>query len=156
LTASSAAITGLVASPLASLAVPSVTADEFNVILRDSARSISRVEFSGPKSETVTVILLDGTAFQIRDIVESSTDPRSPLKIAAACRENGVPSKFVEIEALLAKAPKRTKLYTNQRVLDAQEKERERQARIQKDEEDRLAALYKMEQEEAVAQSMLK
>ena len=126
-----------------------VTTTEFTTILRDSARSISRVEFSGPRSETVTVRLIDGTAFGISDAIESPTDPRSPLKIAAACRESGVPTKFVELEAVLANAPKRKKVYTNERVLEAAEKEKERQARMQKDEEDRLAALYKMEQEEA-------
>ncbi|EEC49417.1 predicted protein [Phaeodactylum tricornutum CCAP 1055/1] len=140
---------GAFAVALPSNAIPMVTADEFNIILRDSSRSITRVEFSGPKSETVTVRLVDGTAFGIKDIVESSTDPRSPLKIAAACRESGVPSKFVELEAVLANAPKKKKLYTNQRVAEANEKEKERLARIAQDEENRLAELYRMEVAEA-------
>lgn len=67
--------------------VPMLSLDEFLVILRDSARSIQRVEFSGPRGETVRVRLIDGTAFGIKDIIESPTDPRSPLKVQAACRE---------------------------------------------------------------------
>ena len=67
--------------------VPMLTLDEFLIILRDSARSIQRVEFSGPKAETVRVRLIDGTVFGIKDIIESPTDPRSPLKVQAACRE---------------------------------------------------------------------
>lgn len=126
-------------------AIPMVSVDEFSILLRDSSLSVQLVEFSGPKSETVTVKLVDGTTFGIKDIIESSTDPRSPLKIAAACRESGVKTKFVDLESILASAPKRKKLYTNQRVQDAQEKERLKQERIRVDEEDRLAQLRKME-----------
>ena len=53
------------------------------------------------------------------------------------------------MEAILATAPKKTKMYTNQRVQDAAAKEKERLERLAKDEEERLAQLYKMEQEEA-------
>lgn len=67
--------------------IPMLTTDEFFIILRDSSKSIQRVEFSGPKAETVLVKLIDGTKFGLSDIIESSTDPRSPLKIQAACRE---------------------------------------------------------------------
>lgn len=67
--------------------IPVITTDEFLIILRDSAKSIQRVEFSGPKAETVRVKLIDGTQFGLSDVVESSTDPRSPLKVQAACRE---------------------------------------------------------------------
>lgn len=123
-----------------------VTTDEFLVILRDSFRSVERVEFNGAKSEIVTVRLVDGTTFGIKDIVESSTDPRSPLKIAAICRENQIPTKFFNIEAALASAPKRKKMYTNQRVAEAAAKEKERLARMQKDEEERLEELSRMEQ----------
>ena len=105
----------------------------------------------GPRSESVLVKLVDGTTFGIKDIIESSTDPRSPLKVAAACRESGVKTKFVDLEAVLASAPKKKKLYTNQRVQDAQQKEKERLERIQRDEEERLAQLEKMEKEEASA-----
>lgn len=111
--------------------------------------SIQIVEFSGPKSETVTVRLVDGTTFGIKDVIESATDPRSPLKLAAACRESGVKTKFVDLESVLASAPKKKKLYTNQRVQEAQEKERERQERIRRDEEERLEQLRKLELEEA-------
>ena len=82
--------------PVAALAedgkVPMLTTEEFFIIVRDSAKSIQRVDFSGPKSETVRVLLIDGTVFGISDVVESSTDPRSPLKVQAACRE--AKSKF--------------------------------------------------------------
>lgn len=67
--------------------MPMLTTDEFLIVLRDSAKAIQRVEFSGPKAETVVVRLVDGTAFGISDVVESPTDPRSPLKVQAACRE---------------------------------------------------------------------
>ena len=133
--------------PQSSSAIPMVSMDEFGIILRDSPLSVEVVEFSGPKSETVLVKLVDGTTFGIKDIVESATDPRSPLKVAAACREEGVKTKFVDLEAILATAPKKKKLYTNQRVQEAQEKERARLERIQKDEENRLAQLAKMEED---------
>jgi hypothetical protein len=126
-----------------------VTTAEFDIILRDSARSVQVVEFSGPKNENVVVRLVDGTSFGIRDVVESPTDPRSPLKIAAVCRENKVPTRFVDIEAVLASAPKKKKIYANTRVLEAAEKEKEKAARMQQDEEERLAALAKMKEEEA-------
>jgi hypothetical protein len=126
-----------------------ISSAQFDILLRNSARSVKQVEFSGPKSETVTVRLMDGTAFGIKDVIESSVDPRSPLKIAATCRENLVPTKFVDFEAALAAAPKKKKLYANERVLEAAEKEREKKARMQQDEEDRIAALFQMEQEAA-------
>ncbi|KAG7357010.1 hypothetical protein IV203_001698 [Nitzschia inconspicua] len=130
-------------------AIPMVTVDEFAIILRDSPLSVKVVEFSGPKSENIVVKLVDGTTFGIKDIIESSTDPRSPLKIAAACRESGVRTKFVDLEAILASTPKKKKLYTNQRVQEAQEKEKERLERIRRDEEQRLAELAEMEQQQA-------
>ena len=126
-------------------ATPMITTDEFTIILRDSARSIVRVEFAGPKNDQVQVLLLDGTRFGLKDVVESSTDPRSPLKIAAMCRGAGVPTKFVNLEAALAVAPKRTKSYANARVQEAALKEKEKLARMQQDEQDRLAALAEMQ-----------
>lgn len=60
-----------------------------------------------------------------------------------------VPFKNLQMESILATAPKKTKLYTNQRVQEAASREKERLERIAKDEQDRLAALYKLEQEEA-------
>lgn len=124
-----------------------VSPDEFNIILRDSARSIRVVEFTGPKSETITVRLVDGSSFGIKDIIESSVDPRSPLKISAACRENKVPTKFPELEALLAnQSPSKKKIYSNSRVAEAAAKEKDKKIRMEQDEVDRLAALYKQEQ----------
>jgi hypothetical protein len=139
--------------PRSALAIPMASVDEFGIILRDSPLSVQVVEFSGPKGENVLVRLVDGTTFGIKDIIESSTDPRSPLKVSAACREVGVKTRFVDLEAILATAPKKKKMYTNQRVQEAQEKERARLERIQKDEEDRLAQLARMELEEQVAAS---
>ena len=127
--------------------IPMVTADEFNIIIRDSARGITRVEFSGPKSDTVIVRLVDGTAFGIKDVIESSVDPRSPLKIAANCRENKVPTRFVDIEAVLSTTNKRRKKYTNSRVAEADRKEGEKKIRLQEDEENRLAELFRQEQQ---------
>ena len=53
------------------------------------------------------------------------------------------------MEQILATAPKKTKMYTNQRVQDAAAKEKERLERLARDEEERLAKLYQMEEEEA-------
>mmetsp|Transcript_14216 Transcript_14216/g.39156 ORF Transcript_14216/g.39156 Transcript_14216/m.39156 type:complete len:212 (-) Transcript_14216:1291-1926(-) len=134
-------------APQIANAIPMVTTDEFSIILRDSPLSIELVEFTGPKSETVTVRLVDGTVFGLKDVIESSSDPRSPLKVAAACRENGVKFKFSSMEAALASVPRKKTLYTNQRVQDAAEKEREKAERIRRDEEDRLMQLRKMNEE---------
>lgn len=130
-------------------AIPMITTDEFRTILGDSAQAIKVVEFTGPKSETVTVKLVDGTSFGISDVVESAVDPRSPLKISALCRENLVATKFATLEAALAGAPKKKKMYTNERVQIAAEKEKARKERIEADEADRLAQLYSYEQAEA-------
>jgi hypothetical protein len=128
----------------AAWAMPVVTTDEFTSIIRDSARSIERVEFSGPKSEIVVVRLVDGTFFGIKDVVESSTDPRSPLKIAAMCNANKIPYKFVDIEAALAASPRKKKVYANSRVLEAAEKQKEKALRMQQDEELRQSELAEM------------
>eukprot|EP00977_Amphora_coffeiformis_P011137 scaffold2657_cov89-Amphora_coffeaeformis.AAC.31 len=132
-------------------AIPMISTEEFRVILQDSAQAIKQVEFSGPKSEIVTVKLVDGTSFGINDVIESAVDPRSPLKIQAMCRENLVATKFTTLEAALTNAPKKKKLYTNERVQIAAEKERARQERIEADEADRLTKLYAYELEEAKA-----
>lgn len=125
-------------------ALPMVTPEEFDVILRDSARSIDKVEFSGPKSETVVVRLVDGTAFGIKGVVESSTDPRSPLKIAAACKAYQVPARFVDLEGVLAASPRKKKMYTNARVLEAAAREEEKKLRLQQDEAIRQSELAQM------------
>ena len=115
-------------------AIPMITTDEFRIILRDSAQAIKLVEFSGPKSEVVTVKLVDGTSFGLSDVIESSIDPRSPLKIAAMCRENLVATKFASLEAALSSAPKKKKIYSNERVQIAAEKEKARKERMEQDE----------------------
>lgn len=57
------------------------------------------------------------------------------------------------MEAILANAPKKTKMYTNQRVQDAAGREKERLERLAKDEEERLAKLFEMEQKEDAARA---
>lgn len=135
-------------------AIPMLKTSEFEVIMRDSPYSIQVVEFSGPKSETVTVRLVDGTSFGIKDVVESSIDPRSPLKIAATCRENQVKTRFVDLESFLSTTPKKKTLYTNERVQVAQQKEREKAERLRKDEEERLEALRRLDEQEKATTSV--
>ena len=134
-----ASATGLFSFQQSAMAMPMATAEEFNTVVRDSPLSIKVVEFSGPKSETVVVKLLDGTVFGIKDVVESSIDPRSPLKIVATCKSANVKTSFVELEALLAGSPKKKKMYTNERVQKAYELQAAQKERIRLDELDRLA-----------------
>mmetsp|Transcript_29209 Transcript_29209/g.45911 ORF Transcript_29209/g.45911 Transcript_29209/m.45911 type:complete len:220 (-) Transcript_29209:152-811(-) len=135
--------------------IPSVTSSEFDVILRDSAKSIVSVELSGVKSETALVRLADGTTFSISDLVESSTDPRSPLKLVARCRLYNVPVKNVGLAAALSgensiigTSGKKKKSYMNKQVQKAEEKEQAKRERMAEDERERLAELYRMEGEE--------
>ena len=128
----------------------SVTSEQFETLLKDSFRSIQIVEFSGTKSENCRVRLLDGTTFTISDLVESPTDPRSPLKLQALCRGYNVPIKNVGLESVLANTPKRKKVYMNSRVQEAAAKEAAKKERMRLDEEERMRALYLMEQEEAI------
>ena len=146
-----AAATGLFSFQQSALAFPMASVDEFDSILRDSPLSVRVVEFSGPKSETVIVNLVDGTMFGLKDIIESSSDPRSPLKVVASCQKANVKTKFVDLEAALAGSPKKRKMYTNERVQKAYELQREKQERIRLDELDRLAQVAKMEEEEKAA-----
>ena len=134
----------LLTLPKPAHAIPMVTISEFRTILRDNSRSLARVEFSGPRQETVLVVLQDGTTFGISDVVDSPVDPRSPLQVQAMCRENEVPVKFTDLEALL-QGKGRGKLYTNERVQQANLKEEEKKARMAQDEVDRQAALQRME-----------
>lgn len=134
--------------------IPSVTSSEFDVILRDSAKSIVSVELSGVKSETALVRLADGTTFSISDLVESSTDPRSPLKLVARCRLYNVPVKNVGLAAALSgensiigSSGKKKKSYMNKQVQKAEEKEQAKRERMAEDERERLAELYRMEGE---------
>jgi len=144
-----AASTAFITSP--ALAIPSVTVSEFEEILKNSARSVDIVEFAGPKSDIVTVKLVDGTAFGISDVVESSTDPRSPLKLVATLRSYKVPCKFMTLENALSKTTttKTKKSYANERVQLAAQKEREKAERMAQDEAERQAELARMEQEES-------
>lgn len=121
------------------------TVDEFNTVLRDSPLSIQIVEFSGPRSETVVVKLVDGTTFGIKDIVESSSDPRSPLKVVASCREANVKTRFVDLEAALAGSSRKKKMYTNERVQKAYELQAAQKERMRLDELDRLAQVEAQE-----------
>ena len=130
--------------------IPSVTVSEFQDIVRDSAKSIAIVEFSGPKSETAVARLVDGTVFEITGLTDSPSDPRSPLKLAAICRASKIPTKFLTLElAVSTSGSKKKKSYANTRVQEAAAKEREKKARMEADEQQRLAELYQMEEAEA-------
>jgi len=132
--------------------IPSVTSSEFDTILKDSAKSILSVDLSGPKSETAIVKLVDGTAFTISDLVESSTDPRSPLKLVARCRLYKIPVKNTGLlsavsgdGAIITSSGKKKKSYSNPRVAEAERKEKAKRARMEEDERERLEELYRME-----------
>lgn len=119
-----------------------ITMNQFiTTVLRDSASSIRQMEFSGPQSETVRIILQDNSVFGISDVIESPTDPRSPLKLAAAAKANGIPVRFVNLEALLTR---NKAIYTNERVQAAAVKEQEKARRMQADEELRLMEMANM------------
>lgn len=133
-------------------AIPMVTTEEFESIIRDSSKSIQMVEFAGTNGEVVTVRLLDGTTFGLSDVVESPVDPRSPLKVRATCRAFNVPTKFTAFDGVLAAAPKKKKVYMNKIVQRAEERSVLQAERMRADEEERLAELYQMEEEEAKRQ----
>jgi len=132
--------------------IPSVTSSEFDIILKDSAKSVLAVELSGPKSETALVKLVDGTAFTISDLVESSTDPRSPLKLVARCRLYKIPVKntglISVLNAEISDSGKKKKSYMNPRVQEAEKKQQAMRERMAEDERDRLQELYNMEGKE--------
>ncbi|KAL3781433.1 hypothetical protein HJC23_000996 [Cyclotella cryptica] len=134
---------------------------EFDTILRTAAKSIALVQHSGPKSETCLVTLVDETTFSISDLIESSTDPRSPSKLVARCRLYNVPVKNVGLLSALGiiesedavkigESGRKKKNYSNERVRMAEEKEREKRLRMEEDERERLEELYKMQGEEGV------
>lgn len=129
-------------------ALPMVTVFEFEKILKDSAKSVSGVTFSGPKLDIVVVTLIDGTQFGISDIYESPTDPRSPLKLIATCRSYKIPTKSLGLEeavlSLSSSGSKKKVVYMNERVRVAAEKEREKKLRMEQDELDRQAELEQM------------
>ncbi|GFH59304.1 hypothetical protein CTEN210_15780 [Chaetoceros tenuissimus] len=138
-----------VVDPQVANAIPGVTVAEFETILKTSAKSVALVEFSGSKSENAVVTLIDSTKFIITDLFESSTDPRSPLKLIATCRSYGVPTKNVGLEeavlSLSSSGSKKKKVYMNERVRKAAELEREKKERMEQDERDRLAELEKQQ-----------
>jgi len=141
----------LVSYPKKSNALPGVTVAEFEKIVRDSAKSIKIVELSGPKSETAIVTLKDNTQFAIVDLYESSVDPRSPLKLLATCRLNNVQTKSVGMENALksvSSGSRKKKVYMNQRIQVAAEKEREKAERLKEDEIERLKELEEIEEED--------
>mmetsp|Transcript_7242 Transcript_7242/g.10330 ORF Transcript_7242/g.10330 Transcript_7242/m.10330 type:complete len:212 (+) Transcript_7242:100-735(+) len=144
----SAAAAGTIILPGNANAIPGITVAEFESIMRTSARSISIVEFSGSKSETAIVTLLDGTTFSITDLFESSTDPRSPLKLIASCRSYKVPTKNVGLEDALSSfansGSKKKRVYMNERVRVAAEKERAKKIRMDEDERERLSETLRM------------
>eukprot|EP00584_Thalassiosira_punctigera_P021199 CAMPEP_0172552946 /NCGR_PEP_ID=MMETSP1067-20121228/47292_1 /TAXON_ID=265564 ORGANISM="Thalassiosira punctigera, Strain Tpunct2005C2" /NCGR_SAMPLE_ID=MMETSP1067 /ASSEMBLY_ACC=CAM_ASM_000444 /LENGTH=227 /DNA_ID=CAMNT_0013341023 /DNA_START=30 /DNA_END=713 /DNA_ORIENTATION=+ len=150
--ASASALVLAPTSANADSSIPSVTSAEFDTILKDSAKSILSVELSGPKSETAMVKLVDGTTFTIGDLVESSTDPRSPLKLVARCRLYKIPVKNTGLVSALSgegsvisASGRKKKNYMNPRVQEAERKEREKRERMAEDERERLEELYLME-----------
>ena len=130
-----------------SLAIPSVTVSEFEQIVRNSARSVQIVEFAGPKGDIVTVRLVDGTSFGLSDVIESATDPRSPLKLLATLRSYKIPTKFMTLENALSNTKTKRKNYSNERVQLAAEKEKEKAERLAQDAAEREAELYRMKEE---------
>lgn len=125
-----------------------------SIVLKDSAKSILGVELSGPKSETALVKLVDGTTFEISDLRESPTDPRSPLKLVSRCRLYKVPIKNTGLLSAvgsdgISKSGKKKKSYANERVRLAEEKNKERAERMAQDERERLEELYRLEGEDS-------
>jgi len=151
-----AASIGVFSFQQSAMAMSMASFDEFGILLKDSPSSVDVVEFSGPKGETIIVKLVDGTQFGIKDIVESPVDPRSPLKVQANCNEAGVATKFVDLENMLAGLDTtKRKVYTNERVQKATVKNEARKERMRIDEEDRLAELVQIEQQEVAKMERL-
>ena len=95
--------------------------------------------------------LVDGTQFSVSDLIESPTDPRSPLKLVSRCRLYNVPVKNVGLLSAVGvtgESGKKKKLYSNERVRAAEEKNAERRQRMEEDERERLAELYRQQQQE--------
>mmetsp|Transcript_38552 Transcript_38552/g.44926 ORF Transcript_38552/g.44926 Transcript_38552/m.44926 type:complete len:281 (-) Transcript_38552:435-1277(-) len=116
-----------------------ITTDEFETLLKDSAKSVLQIEFSTPTSEKAEVTLIDGTTFQISDLLESPYDPRSPLRLAARCRDYNVKVKTQLTQVSLnAGGGTKKRVYMNDRVKEAARKEEEKRIRLIEDEEERL------------------
>eukprot|EP00588_Corethron_pennatum_P009970 CAMPEP_0194267320 /NCGR_PEP_ID=MMETSP0169-20130528/1875_1 /TAXON_ID=218684 /ORGANISM="Corethron pennatum, Strain L29A3" /LENGTH=440 /DNA_ID=CAMNT_0039008145 /DNA_START=107 /DNA_END=1429 /DNA_ORIENTATION=+ len=136
--------------PQATLAIPAVTTREFNIILKDSSKSVESVVFFGSKGDKAIVTLLDGTTFSISDLFESPVDPRSPLKLAATCRNYGVNTKFELLEGL-AKKDGRNRVYMNSRMAEAEVKNQAKKKRMALDEAARIEAVENYEASTAPA-----
>jgi hypothetical protein len=126
--------------------LPLVTVAEFETILKSSSKSIQRVElFSySPTDQRAIVTLVDGSKFGLSNLmVESPTDPRSPLKLVSTLQRYNVPYRFPLIEEALSKySQTKRKLYLNDAEREALRKEDEKRERIAKDVEiGRLGAM---------------
>lgn len=134
--------------------LPVITTTEFESILKSSYRSVATVEFTGAKLDQATVRLVDGTTFGISDLIESSTDPRSPLRLMATLRGYNVPtSTKLEYDLLSSSrtVPKKTKVYSNARVQEAAVKEAAKRERMRVDELERQSELERRKEEAVVA-----
>jgi len=80
---------------------------------------------------------------------ESSTDPRSPLRLAATCRLYNVPTKNVGLSNALTELTnpdsRKKKVYMNDNVRSAEVKNKEKALRMEEDE--------RLRQEEIIAQA---
>lgn len=136
---------------------PTIATSEFETILKNSYRSVRSVEFAGPRLEKATVRLIDGTTFGINDLVESSTDPRSPLRLMATLKGYNVPtSTRLEVDLASSKVPKKRKMYRNSREEEAAIKEAAKRERMRLDEEERLRELERMREEANAAKKATK
>ena len=134
-------------SPQQITTVPMVTVAEFEKILSSSAKSVKRVDFYSysVSDQRAVVTLVDGSTFGLSDLIESSTDPRSPLKLVATLKGYNVPYKFPLLEAALSRTETsgKRKLYLNEAATVAAEKQKEKLNRMAQDEEDRKAEVLK-------------
>lgn len=122
--------------------LPMVTVAEFETILKSSAKSIKIVElFSySPSDQRAIVTLVDGSTFGLSNLmVDSPTDPRSPLKLASTLQRYNVPYRFPLIEEAVSKysqTSKKRKLYLNEGEREAMKKQEAKRERMAKDEEE--------------------
>eukprot|EP00590_Aulacoseira_subarctica_P012294 CAMPEP_0172417822 /NCGR_PEP_ID=MMETSP1064-20121228/4316_1 /TAXON_ID=202472 /ORGANISM="Aulacoseira subarctica , Strain CCAP 1002/5" /LENGTH=189 /DNA_ID=CAMNT_0013156355 /DNA_START=150 /DNA_END=719 /DNA_ORIENTATION=+ len=127
--------------------VPMVTVAEFEKILSSSSKSVRRVDFYSysVSDQRAVITLVDGSTFGLSDLIESSTDPRSPLKLVATLKGYNVPYKFPLLEAALSRTETsgKRKLYLNEAATVAAKKTEEKRERMAQDEEDRKAEVLK-------------
>lgn len=97
--------------------LPLITVAEFETIFKSSSKSIQRVElFSySPMDQRAIVTLVDGSKFGLSNLmVESPTDPRSPLKLVSTLKRYNIPYRFPLIEEASSKySQTKRKLYLN-------------------------------------------